>query len=169
MIRIDLNRGCGSSSAGSRFRTRRVLWPTVTGTCCCTRSRMPCWGRWHWATSENGSPIQILGIAGPIRRYSCAKAVRLVEERGWRVGNADCTVFAQRPKLSPYKRQIAARVADLLGVDESFVNVKAKTGERVGPVGHEESIDASAVVMLYRGFERGRRRGPVPWVFLAPG
>lgn len=78
------------------------------------------------------------------------EAVRLVEERGWRVGNADCTVFAQRPKLSPYKRQIAARVAELLGVDESFVNVKAKTGEHVGPIGHEESIDASTVVLLYR-------------------
>ena len=78
------------------------------------------------------------------------EAVRMMEERGWRVGNVDCTVFAQRPKLSPYKRQIAARVAELLGVDGSCVNVKAKTGERVGPVGHEESIDASAVVLLYR-------------------
>jgi 2-C-methyl-D-erythritol 2,4-cyclodiphosphate synthase len=79
-----------------------------------------------------------------------SEAVRMMEERGWRVGNVDCTVFAQRPKLSPYKRQIAVRVAELLGVDGSCVNVKAKTGERVGPVGYEESIDASAVVLLYR-------------------
>lgn len=78
------------------------------------------------------------------------EAVRLVEERGWRVGNVDCTVFAQRPKLSPYKQKIAARVAELLRIDGSCVNVKAKTGEKVGPVGHEESIDASAVALLYR-------------------
>jgi 2-C-methyl-D-erythritol 2,4-cyclodiphosphate synthase len=71
-----------------------------------------------------------------------------VHQRGWRVVNLDCTVFAQRPKLSPYKREIAARIAALLGVEADCVNVKAKTGERVGPVGREESIDASAVVLL---------------------
>jgi 2-C-methyl-D-erythritol 2,4-cyclodiphosphate synthase len=74
----------------------------------------------------------------------------MVEERGWKVGNVDCTVFAQRPKLSPYKLLIAAKVAELLGVDGSCVNVKAKTGERVGPVGNEESMDASAVALLVR-------------------
>ena len=78
------------------------------------------------------------------------EAVRLVQERGWNIGNADCTVFAQRPKLSPYKLQMAARIAAWIGVDASCVSVKAKTGERVGPVGKEESIDASAVVLLVR-------------------
>lgn len=78
------------------------------------------------------------------------EAVRMIAERGWRIGNLDCTVFAQRPKLSPFKQLMATRIASLLGVDASCVNVKAKTGERVGPVGHEESIDASAVVLLIR-------------------
>jgi len=78
------------------------------------------------------------------------EAVRMIEERGWRLRNLDCTVFAQRPKLSPFKQLMATRIADLLGVAASYVNVKAKTGERVGPVGREESIDASAVVLLAR-------------------
>jgi len=78
------------------------------------------------------------------------EAVRLGQERGWQVGNVDCTVFAQRPKLSSFKRSMATRIASLLGVDPSCVNVKAKTGEHVGPIGHEESIDASAVVLLVR-------------------
>ena len=78
------------------------------------------------------------------------EAVRLANERHWRIGNVDCTVFAQRPKLSPYKLQMARQIASLVGIETDCVNVKAKTGERVGPVGHEESIDASAVVLLVR-------------------
>ncbi len=78
------------------------------------------------------------------------EAVRLVRERGWSVVNVDCTVFAQRPKLSPYKHEMATNIARVLGVDVSGVNVKAKTGERVGPVGQEESMDASAIVLLGR-------------------
>ena len=73
-----------------------------------------------------------------------------IRERGWSIANVDCTVFAQRPKLSPYKQEMAARIASLLEIDPRQVNVKAKTGERVGPVGNEESIDASAVVLLVR-------------------
>ena len=78
------------------------------------------------------------------------EAVRMVHERGWQIGNVDCTVFAQRPKLSSFKQPMADRIAGQLGVDASCVNVKAKTGERVGPVGQEESIDASAIVLLVR-------------------
>ena len=78
------------------------------------------------------------------------EAVRVVRERGWKVVNVDCTVFAQRPNLSAFKREMAANIARALGVDPTCVNVKAKTGERVGPVGHEESMDASAVVLLAR-------------------
>ena len=78
------------------------------------------------------------------------EAVRVVREHGWGVVNVDCTVFAQQPKLSPYKREMAANIARVLGIDAHCVNVKAKTGERVGPVGHEESMDASAIVLLTR-------------------
>ena len=78
------------------------------------------------------------------------EAAAAVRERGWEIGNLDCTVFAQRPKLSPYKKAMAERIAQLLGIAVDSVNVKAKTGERVGPVGNEESIDSSAVVMLSR-------------------
>lgn len=78
------------------------------------------------------------------------EAAAAVRERGWEIGNLDCTVFAQRPKLSPYKKQMAERIAALLVIAADCMNVKAKTGERVGPVGNEESIDASAIVLLTR-------------------
>lgn len=77
-------------------------------------------------------------------------ALASVRERGWRVVNADCTVAAERPKLSPHKPAIRRRVAELLGVPADAVNVKAKTGEKVGPVGREEAMTAEAVVLLVR-------------------
>ena len=77
-------------------------------------------------------------------------AIDEVRRRGWKIGNLDCTIHAEQPKLSPHKRAIAVRIAQLLGIDESQVNVKAKTGEKVGPVGRQEAIDADAIVLLVR-------------------
>lgn len=79
-----------------------------------------------------------------------ARVVERLNADGWSVANLDCTVHAQRPKLSPFKKDIARRVADLLRVDGDRVNVKAKTSEKVGPVGREEAISADAVVLIER-------------------
>lgn len=73
-----------------------------------------------------------------------------IRGRGWEIGNLDCTVHAERPKLSPLKPAIRSRLAELLAIPEDRINVKAKTGERVGPVGRQEAIDADAVVLLTR-------------------
>lgn len=77
------------------------------------------------------------------------EALRAVRERGWQIGNVDCTISAEQPKLSAYKSTIARRVAELLEIEESAVNVKAKSGEKVGPVGRGEAMTADAVVLLY--------------------
>ena len=77
-------------------------------------------------------------------------ALGAVKERGWKVVNLDCTLHAERPKLSPHKQSIAVNIAKLLEVANDRVNVKAKTGETVGPVGRLEAIDADAVVLLGR-------------------
>jgi 2-C-methyl-D-erythritol 2,4-cyclodiphosphate synthase len=77
-------------------------------------------------------------------------AIEEVRRRGWEIANLDATVHAEKPKLSPYKLAMAERVAALLGVAREQVNVKAKTGEKVGPIGREEAIDADAVVLLIR-------------------
>ncbi|MBW3543339.1 MAG: 2-C-methyl-D-erythritol 2,4-cyclodiphosphate synthase [Planctomycetes bacterium] len=78
------------------------------------------------------------------------EALTAVRERGWRVVNIDATVFAQRPKLSPHKAALRERLAGLLQLDTDRVSVKAKTGERVGPIGREEAIAADAIVLLER-------------------
>lgn len=69
---------------------------------------------------------------------------------GWRILNLDCTIHAERPKLTVWKPLIRARLAELLVLDADQVNVKAKSGERVGPVGRAEAMMADAVVLLSR-------------------
>ena len=78
------------------------------------------------------------------------EVVRAVHERGWQIVNLDCTISAERPKLKDYKPQIRQRIAKLLQLSVDAVNVKAKTGEKVGPVGREEAIMADAIVLLAR-------------------
>lgn len=71
-----------------------------------------------------------------------------VGNRGWRIENVDVIIFAQAPKLGPYKEQIKKKIAEHLGLPPGSVGVKAKTGERVGFIGREEAISAEAVVLL---------------------
>ena len=75
-------------------------------------------------------------------------AAALLSERGWRIENVDAVIFAQAPKLGPYKEQMKARIAQILNIPPDAVGVKAKTGERVGFIGREEAISAEAVVLL---------------------
>ncbi len=79
-----------------------------------------------------------------------AEAARRVGEAGWRVGNVDSTVIAQAPKLAPHIPAMVQRIAEVLGVGADQVNVKAKTAERLGPVGQGASIEARAAVLLLR-------------------
>ena len=71
-----------------------------------------------------------------------------VLEAGYQVVNLDCVVAAQQPKLAPYKEKIRQRIAEILALDIDQVNVKAKTGEGVGPVGEQRAIEARCVVLL---------------------
>jgi 2-C-methyl-D-erythritol 2,4-cyclodiphosphate synthase len=72
----------------------------------------------------------------------------LVLSRGWRLANVDVTIHAQEPKLSPYKGEMTTAIATTLKIDHEQVNVKAKTGEGVGPIGLGEIIACDAVVLL---------------------
>lgn len=77
-----------------------------------------------------------------------AEVVGRLAAEGWRPVNADVIVHAQAPKLGPHKAAIRGNLARLLGLPESAVNVKAKTGEHVGPVGRAEAICCHAVVLI---------------------
>jgi 2-C-methyl-D-erythritol 4-phosphate cytidylyltransferase/2-C-methyl-D-erythritol 2,4-cyclodiphosphate synthase len=69
---------------------------------------------------------------------------------GWRLGNADVTLAAKRPRIAPRSDEMRARLSEALGVAPSQVNVKATTGEGMGFVGRGEGIAAHAVVLLVR-------------------
>ena len=78
------------------------------------------------------------------------RAAARVAEAGWRIVNLDCVVFAQRPKILPHRPAIRRRIAEILGVEEAAVWLKAKTGEGVGPIGEELAIGAECVVLIER-------------------
>lgn len=78
-----------------------------------------------------------------------AEAMRRVREKGFEIANVDSTVIAQAPRLAPHKDAMRDHIAKVLGVQPGQVNVKAKTAEKLGPVGQGLSIEARAVALLY--------------------
>jgi 2-C-methyl-D-erythritol 2,4-cyclodiphosphate synthase len=90
--------------------------------------------RWHGAAS----------------RVFVVESLARVGHLGWAIGNLDVTIFAQEPKLGPVKSAIRQNLASMLGITDDRVNVKAKTGEKVGHIGRGEAIACQAVVLLFR-------------------
>jgi 2-C-methyl-D-erythritol 2,4-cyclodiphosphate synthase len=88
-------------------------------------------------------------------RYKNADSIELLltvwkraADLGWRLGNADLTIFAQRPKLAPYLDEMRARLAVAVSSDEGRINVKASSPEGIGALGRAEGMAASAIVMI---------------------
>ena len=77
-----------------------------------------------------------------------AEAARRVREAGWQIGNVDSTIVAQAPRLAPHVQAMTERIAQALQVAPGQVSVKAKTAERLGPVGEGVAIEARAIVLL---------------------
>lgn len=75
---------------------------------------------------------------------------KIVEDKGYKLGNVDCTIMAQRPKMAPYIEQMRNRIAELLHAEPSQVNVKATTTEKLGFVGREEGIASLATILLVK-------------------
>jgi len=74
--------------------------------------------------------------------------MKRLHQGGWKIVNVDVIIFAQKPKLGPLKGRIRNSLADLLGLDIDSVNVKAKTGEEIGPVGRQEAITCQVAVLI---------------------
>jgi 2-C-methyl-D-erythritol 2,4-cyclodiphosphate synthase len=79
-----------------------------------------------------------------------AAAAAQVRAQGYEVSNVDCTVIAQAPKLAPYKQTMRVRIAHILDISVEQVNVKAKTAEKMGPVGEGQAMEARAVALLFK-------------------
>jgi len=90
-------------------------------------------------------------------RYKGADSIALLREvwalardRGWRLGNADVTIVAQRPKLAPYLDAMRSRMAEALGVSADLLNVKASSPEGLGALGRGDGMASAAIVVLER-------------------
>ena len=80
-----------------------------------------------------------------------AEVWKLASERGWRLVNADLTIFAERPRLAPYVDAMRERMARALGTEPAMLNVKASSPEGLGALGRGEGMSAAAVVLLEAG------------------
>ena len=89
-------------------------------------------------------------FAGADSHALLQEAARRVRAAGWRIANVDCTVIAQAPRIGPHRPAMTQRIASALGVAPEQVNVKAKTAEKLGPVGRGESMEARAVALLVK-------------------
>lgn len=87
---------------------------------------------------------------GADSRKLLAAVVKLINDKGWNVGNVDCTVVLERPKLRPHIDGMRTVIAELLGVALDGVSVKATTNEKMGFAGREEGVCAYAVALLER-------------------
>lgn len=79
-----------------------------------------------------------------------AEAARRVREKGYEIGNIDSTIIAQAPKLMPFIPAMRTCIAQTLGLHADQINVKAKTSEKMGPVGLGQAMEARAVVLLVK-------------------
>ena len=90
--------------------------------------------------------------AAEFKGADSAKLLKAVWDKitadGWQIINLDCTISAERPRLKDIKPTIRKHLATLLGCPEADINVKAKSGELVGPIGRGEAISADVVVLL---------------------
>lgn len=78
------------------------------------------------------------------------KVIELIATKGYKLGNIDATVCAERPKLNPHVPAMKACLARVMGCDEDMISIKATTTEKLGFTGREEGISAYAVALIYK-------------------
>ena len=77
-----------------------------------------------------------------------AKVYEYMEKKGYRIGNVDVVIIAQRPKMAPFIDEMNTKIASALHTQKEKVNIKATTTEKLGPEGREEGITSQSVVLL---------------------
>ena len=88
--------------------------------------------------------------AGIDSKILLRRVAALLREKGYEIGNVDCTIRMQRPKLRPYIDAMRAAMAGAMGVDDDRVSVKATTTEQLGFEGREEGVSVTAVALIYK-------------------
>ncbi|MDO9421336.1 MAG: 2-C-methyl-D-erythritol 2,4-cyclodiphosphate synthase [Herminiimonas sp.] len=95
-------------------------------------------------------PDTAVEFAGADSRVLLREAAKRVAAAGFRIGNVDATIIAQKPKMAPHIQQMVENIAEDLGIAINQVNIKAKTNEKLGYLGREEGIAAEAITLIYQ-------------------
>ena len=106
------------------------------------------WELLHWAISENIFRIQTLHIKEFPVILLLEHVTKLLREHHYEIGNIDATIIAQKPKMAPHIPQMRANMAKAMGINESQLNIKATTEEKLGFTGREEGIASQAICLL---------------------
>ncbi len=95
-------------------------------------------------------PDTLMEFKGIDSKILLRRVCDVVEQKGYKISNIDCTIAMQRPKLRPHIDTMRQTLADVMGVDVDRVSVKATTTERLGFEGREEGVSTHAVALLYK-------------------
>jgi len=83
-------------------------------------------------------------------KFFLREVTKLLAEKGWRVGNVDCTICLEKPKVNPHVAEMKKVLAPLMNVTEEEISIKATTNEKLGYVGREEGVCAYAVALIFK-------------------
>lgn len=81
-------------------------------------------------------------------KFFLKEVTRMLEEKGWAIGNVDCTIVLEHPKINPHIPAMKSALAPLMKIDESDVSIKATTNETLGYIGRDEGVCAYAVALI---------------------
>jgi 2-C-methyl-D-erythritol 2,4-cyclodiphosphate synthase len=98
---------------------------------------------YHFANTDNR-------WKGMDSKFFLKEVTAMLQERGWKVGNVDCTVCLEKPKVNPHIDAMKKVLAPLMNIAEEDVSIKATTNEKLGYVGREEGVNASAVALIVK-------------------
>ena len=84
-------------------------------------------------------------------KFFLKEVTRMLEEKGWKISNVDCTVCLERPKVNPHIPEMKKALAPLMNISEDDVSIKATTNEKLGYVGREEGVCSYAVALIQKG------------------
>ena len=98
---------------------------------------------YHFANTDNR-------WKGMDSKFFLKEVTAMLHERGWKVGNVDCTVCLEKPKVNPHIDAMKKVLAPLMNITEEDVSIKATTNEKLGYVGREEGVNASAVALIIK-------------------
>ena len=87
---------------------------------------------------------------GMASKYFLEEVTRMLHEKGWKIGNVDCTVCLERPKVNPHIDSMKEVLSRMMNIEADDVSIKATTNEKLGYVGREEGVNAYAVALIFK-------------------